>query len=192
MTDQGTMPKRETPKYDLNGDLAWYVQRIEASRKAQSDDGGPSVEFRVKCLPESSPGRWYPRRETMETITSWEAVSVLHSASMRWDIVQFYAKNRNAFGMQETRDVWKLRSEDDEKLARHHANALKQLDALINKEVQRQQAVEAARLEQQKKVEKKNAKATKTVATPTAASKKGTRASKGGRRYEDIRSLSDL
>jgi hypothetical protein len=187
MTEQGTMPKRETPKYDLNGDLAWYVQRIDDSRKVESDDGGPSVEFRVKCLPESrpeiSPARWYPRRETTETITSWEAVSVLHSAGMRWDIVQFYAKNRNAFGMQETRDAWKLRSEDDEKLARQHASALKQLDTLIKKEAQVQLALEAARLVEEAKVEKQNAKATKTVAKLTAVAKNGPRGSKAGRRY---------
>jgi hypothetical protein len=102
---------------------------------------------------------------------------------MRWDIVQFYSKNRNAFGMQETRDVWKLRSEDDEKLARQHANALKQLDTIIKKEAQVQQALEAARLAQAAKVEKQNAKATKTVAKLTTAAKKGARGSKAGRRY---------
>lgn len=176
------MPRRETPKYDLNGDLAWYVLRVEDSRKVLSDDGGSSVEFRVRCYPESEPGRYPPRTEDKE-VTSWEAISVLHSASAHWDIVQFYSKHRDAFGKQEARDVWKLRSEDDEKLARQHANALKQLDTLIKKEAQAQQNLEAARLAQEAKVEKQNAKATKTVAKPTAATKKGTKGSKAGRRY---------
>jgi hypothetical protein len=179
LTDQGTMPRRETPKYDLNGDLAWYVLRVEDSRKVLSDDGGSSVEFRVRCYPESDPGRYPPRTQDKE-VTSWEAVSVLHSASAHWDIVQFYSKHRDAFGKQETRDVWKLRSEDDEKVARQHANALKQLNTLINKEVERR---EAARLANEAKIEKQNAKVTKTVAKPTTAAKKGTKGSKAGRRY---------
>jgi hypothetical protein len=183
VTDQGTMPKRKTPKYDLNGDLAWYVLGVEESRKVLEDDGGSSVEFRVKCYPESNPRRRYLRTENKDTITSWEAVSVLHSASVHWDIVHFYSKHRTAFGKQETRDVWKLRSEDDEKVARQHASALKQLDKLIKKEAQAQQDLEAARLAQEANVEKKNAKATKTVAKLTAASRKGTMASKGGKRY---------
>jgi hypothetical protein len=176
------MPRRETPKYDLNGDLAWYILRVEDSRKVLSDDGGSSVEFKVRCYPESVLRRFPPRKEDME-VTSWEAVSVLHSASAHWDIVQFYSKHRNAFGKQETRDVWKLRSEDDEKVARQHANALKQLDTLIKKEARVQQALEAARLAKETKVEKQNAKATKTVAKFTTAAKKGARGSKAVRRY---------
>jgi hypothetical protein len=170
------MPKRETPKYDLNGDLAWHVSRIEESRKVQSDDGGPSVEFRVSCILESdplAPYRQYPTRTKIETITSWEAVSVLHSARARWDIVQFYADNRTAFGKQETREIWKLCSEDDEKVARQHAGALKQLDILIKREV--------ARLEHDAKVEKQKAKAAKTLSKPTTT-KKGASGPKTSRR----------
>jgi hypothetical protein len=88
-------------------------------------------------------------------------------------------KNSNAFGKQETRDVWKLRGEDDEeKPTRRDASALKQLDALLKKEAQVQQALEAA----QKKVEKQNAKAAKTVAKLTAPAKKGASGLKAGRR----------
>jgi len=67
----GTIPKRKLPKYDFNGDLAWYIDTISASRP--SDDDLYGVEFKA-TLSRSGEESAYPRVSEGQ---SWESVGVL-------------------------------------------------------------------------------------------------------------------
>jgi hypothetical protein len=108
ITFEGTIPEREIPKYDLDGELAWYINDIAASREADADCGIPSVEFKVSC----EPFLRQQYRYASHKITSWEDVTVLNSVDAQGCILDFYEKNPNAYGKQAVLDIWKLRGGD--------------------------------------------------------------------------------
>jgi len=144
----GTRPERKTPKYDLNGDLAWNILEVTASRESISDDGASGVEFKVTCVPNTK--RYYHGHSEDEKKTSWEDVTVLHSVTARSSIYTFYSQNANASGKQETLATWKSRGSDgdddcrDDKAMTHWED---QLVALVRRqaEKERREAEEAAK-----------------------------------------------
>ena len=100
MTADGTIPPRDSPKYDLNGDLAWVITAIEQSREAVLE-GIQSVEFLVKGGPSYSGNTW--ERFCVQEGKGekfWEDVTVLNSPNCRHRINDFYEKNLKAYGAQ--------------------------------------------------------------------------------------------
>jgi hypothetical protein len=97
MAEDGTIPTREAPKYDLNGDLTWIIRSIEKSRAA-AVEGIRSVEFLVKGGPCSASSRWHIQEGKEQQ--SWEDVTTL-SLGSRWRVIDFYDKNPKAEGIQE-------------------------------------------------------------------------------------------
>jgi hypothetical protein len=95
MTADGTIPGRESPKYDLNGDLAWNVFAVEQSKEAVLD-GIQSVEFLVKGGPPYYKYHVHPDKEEK----FWEDVTLLNSSNCRHRINDFYEKNPKAYGAQ--------------------------------------------------------------------------------------------
>jgi hypothetical protein len=100
MTADGTIPLRDSPKYDLNGDLVWAITAIEQSREAVLD-GIQSVEFLAKGGPSYSGNtlqRFRVQKGKEEEF--WEDVTVLNSPNCRHHINDFYEKNPKAYGAQ--------------------------------------------------------------------------------------------
>jgi hypothetical protein len=100
LTADGTIPAREIPKYDLNGDLAWSITAVENSREAVSD-GIQSVEFLVTAGPPHGDDKW--RRfhvQEGKKKTFWEDVTVLNSLRCRHQINDFYENDPKAYGAQ--------------------------------------------------------------------------------------------
>jgi hypothetical protein len=156
LDSDGTIPRRVSAKYDLNGDLAWYIESITASRESKSDDGVYGVEFLVKTE-RTYGGRdryWYNHSVPKEQ--SWEDVSVLNSTSARSEIASFYQKNSKAYGMQTVLDIWKLGVENDEE--KHKKEMItKHLETIVHKEAIRKQH-EAEMAAQAKQAAKAKAK----------------------------------
>ena len=123
--DDGTLPSRGLPKYDLNGDLAWMVRKIDAVREVKSGDDVLSVEFKISCGPTS----WKSR----EDACSWEDVSILNSCDAREEIVDYYTKDSTAPGKQIVLDTWRLRAVDEEYSSRHKKSPEQNLEKLIHK-----------------------------------------------------------
>lgn len=96
LTDDGTIPKRVISKYDADGDLAWQVDEILASRRSEPDGFPPSVEFRAKIASLTGIHAW--QRSDLPAEISWEDVSVLNALWCRHAIVTFYQKNPQAYG----------------------------------------------------------------------------------------------
>jgi len=92
------MPVRESPKYDLNGDLAWVIENVEDSREAVLDDI-QSVEFLVEAGPANNGSMWSRIQKGKES-KFWEDVTVLNSLRCRHQIIAFYEKNPKAYGAQ--------------------------------------------------------------------------------------------
>ena len=100
MTADGTIPHRDSPKYDLNGDLAWVITAIEQSREAVLG-GIQSVEFLVKGGPSCSGNAWERFRvQKGKEEEFWEDVTVLNSLNCRHRINDFYEKKPKAYGAQ--------------------------------------------------------------------------------------------
>jgi hypothetical protein len=100
MTADGTIPLRDSPKYDLNGDLAWAITAIKQSREAVLD-GIQSVEFLVKGGPPYSGNTWERFRvQKGKEEEFWEDVTVLNSPNCRHCINDFYEKNPKAYRAQ--------------------------------------------------------------------------------------------
>jgi len=55
LDDDGILPDREVPKYDLDGNLTWHVKLVKDVRSASSEDSTSGIEFEV-CQP-PFPGR---------------------------------------------------------------------------------------------------------------------------------------
>jgi hypothetical protein len=123
----GTVTEETFPKYDLNGDLAWMVDSISASR--ETDEGISGLEFLVRCY-ESRNDRYHrynwegirvtAKEESLEE--SWEDISVLNSFWSRREILLFYTKNPSAYGKKIVLDIWKLGVDDndDDKKRKDH------------------------------------------------------------------------
>lgn len=100
MTADGTIPLRDSPKYDLNGDLAWTITAIEQSRQAVLG-GIQSVEFLAKGGPPCSGNTWERFRvQKGKEEEFWEDVTVLNSPNCRHHINDFYLNNPKAYGAQ--------------------------------------------------------------------------------------------
>ena len=110
VADDGTLPSRRVPKYDLNGDLAWWVYKIDDVREVGSSDDIVSVEFKISCGPERY-RIW--DNPPLEGNYSWEDVSVLNSSQAREQIVDYYTKNLTAAGKQAVLDSWELRVDNE-------------------------------------------------------------------------------
>lgn len=114
----GTITEETFPKYDLNGDLAWMVDGISASR--ETDEGISGLEFLVRCH-ESRYGRYdrYDHSGPLLSLAaakeeSWEDISVLNSFWSRSEILLFYTKNPSAYGKKIVLDIWKLGVDDND------------------------------------------------------------------------------
>jgi hypothetical protein len=143
----GTLPDRDSPKYDLNGDLAWTISTIENCREVIVD-GVPSVEFFIKGGP--SIGVRYRRIQEGKEQEFWEDISTLNSMHCRHSITEFYHKNPKEIGMRVVLDVWKLRNLEDDREDKNKVQTEKRLEAMINQQVlveqwEAEQAAQAAR-----------------------------------------------
>ena len=128
LNPDGTLPQSEIPKYDLNGDFAWYIVDILASREVTADEGIPSVEFKIAY---QKSHLYYYHNSNFE---SWEDVSVLASYAARQAIIDFYRKEPNAYGKKVVHDTWKLGGGLDAKEARVNRDYEKCLGYLIGRE----------------------------------------------------------
>jgi hypothetical protein len=99
LSADGTIPERESPKYDLSGDLAWSISSIEKSREVVVD-GSPSVEFLVKAGPSCSAVSRRHQIQEGKVKKFWEDVATMNSLDCRWSINEFYEKNPKAYGAQ--------------------------------------------------------------------------------------------
>ncbi|KAL2068286.1 hypothetical protein VTL71DRAFT_16384 [Oculimacula yallundae] len=101
----GVLPIRENPKYDLNGILAWDIEKILKCREVPTDKGGSGVELQIKLWTGSS------------SVTSWEDCLVLQPNE--WDeVVDFFRAYPYSPGLQAIHDILKAEKssgfEDDE------------------------------------------------------------------------------
>lgn len=108
LSAEGILPARETPKYDFNGYLTWFIESIENCRQVPSDDGTIGVEFHVKCQKHNK-GWQHSVSETTTSILSWEDVSVLNSNLAYYLIATFYEKHVDMPGKQEVLDYCRWR-----------------------------------------------------------------------------------
>ncbi|KAE9374546.1 hypothetical protein N431DRAFT_543840 [Stipitochalara longipes BDJ] len=142
MAADGTIPGRESPKYDHNGDLTWNVTSVEQPKEAVLD-GIQSVEFLVKTGPLYNKYRVQTgRREKF-----WEDVTVLNSSNCRHRINDFYEQNPKAYGAQIVLDIWKLREVESGSEEKTKLQTEKRLEATILRQAKagQKEADEAAR-----------------------------------------------
>ncbi|KAN0103103.1 hypothetical protein V8E51_011416 [Hyaloscypha variabilis] len=164
MTADGTIPGRESPKYDLSGDLAWNVFAVEQSKEAVLD-GIQSVEFLVKGGPPYYKYHVHPDKEEK----FWEDVTILNSSNCRHRINDFYEKNPKAYGAQIVLGIWKLRKDDFDSDNKIKAQTEKRLQGTIDRQAkaEQKQAAEAA------KAAKADKKALKALKMKNAKPSKG-------------------
>jgi hypothetical protein len=158
----GTLPERESPKYDLNGDLAWCISTIEKSREV-SLNGSQSVEFLIKGGPSSHEFHW--RIQEGKEQKFWEDVTTLNSMSCRHEINDFYQKNPKAFGKEVVLDVWKLRELGAGREDKIKRQTEKRLEAMIRHQavVEQREAEQAARAARQAAKDLEAAKTSKKL-----------------------------
>jgi hypothetical protein len=140
----GTLPDRDSPKYDLNGDLAWIISTIEKCREVSVDEV-PSVEFFIKSGPSISARYW--RVQEGKEKEFWEDISTLNSMNCRHKIVDFYENNPRACGMQVVLDVWKLRTFEAGPEGKIKRQTEKRLEVMIRHQalIEKAEAEQAAR-----------------------------------------------
>jgi hypothetical protein len=187
LSADGTIPARESPKYDLNGDLTWSITAVEKSRDAVLD-GIQSVEFFVAGGPsynDNTYRRWHTQEGKQQKF--WEDVTTLSSLRCRHRINEFYEKNPKAFGAQSKAhpndtfkfiiltvglvvlDLWKLRdfeSGPDERVKRQTEKRLETTisrQAASEKKEAEQAAREAREAAKTAKADKKKVKNAKPV-----------------------------
>jgi hypothetical protein len=144
LTADGTLPERKSPKYDLNGDLAWCIVIIEKSREV-SLGGSQSVEFLIKGGPSYQDNRWRIQEDKVQKF--WEDVTTMNSLNCRYEITDFYQKNPKAFGKQVVLDVWKLRNLGAGSEDKMKGQTEKRLEAMIRHQAlaEQREAEQAAR-----------------------------------------------
>ncbi|KAH7321672.1 hypothetical protein BKA65DRAFT_512727 [Rhexocercosporidium sp. MPI-PUGE-AT-0058] len=96
----GIRPRRDTPKYDLDGFLAWHIESVLESRMSSGEDGSTGVEFQLKCLVRDN-----PTSQQNRTVICWEDASVV-GPIYRDRIVQFYKSNPNEPGLLAVYNEW--------------------------------------------------------------------------------------
>ncbi|KAE8451915.1 hypothetical protein EG329_002756 [Mollisiaceae sp. DMI_Dod_QoI] len=156
----GTFPERETPKYDLDGTLAWTIVHINASREIVTDFGDIGVEF---CVDYNTIGN---HRCSSGEEESWEDMAVLDPIHTVDRIVQFYEHNRDAFGKELVLQAWKQRAPLDAREQHRMNMGAKHLGLIIRQEAAKQAHEEAAATRAAKKA------AGKKTAGKKAAGKK--------------------
>jgi hypothetical protein len=165
LSADGTIPARESPKYDLNGDLTWSITTVEKSRDVVLE-GIQSVEFFVEGGPsynDNTYRRWHAQEGKQQKF--WEDVTTLSSLRCRHRINEFYEKNPTAFGAQSKAhcshtfkymmltlglvvlDLWKLRDFESGPDERVKKQTEKCLEAMIKRQTATEQkmAEQAAR-----------------------------------------------
>jgi len=186
----GVIPKRATPRYDLNGDLTWYVTRVMDCRVSlmhvmimlamlisdlQASIESDSIEFLLKMAPSYV-------SKLSEFEQAWEDVSVLNLLEIRWCILEFYHSNPSAYGKEEILDIWKMREDRSERPTQGMILRLEDIKIKAAKleaqlELLRVQAEEAAK----KKADAKAAKSKANIAKNKAA-KAAKSGGKGGKK----------
>ncbi|KAH8821617.1 hypothetical protein F5884DRAFT_850836 [Xylogone sp. PMI_703] len=131
----GTLPKKVLSKYDMEGTLAWRVERILASRECTSIEGAESVEFQIDCQPiymKDIRFCWnWKNNLPMERF--WEEVSIMNVPHNHPAIMQFYRDNRDAYGKEAVVEIWKTGAGAETSMQRQVlAMFVKELEAMIN------------------------------------------------------------
>ncbi|KAH6715395.1 hypothetical protein BKA61DRAFT_352735 [Leptodontidium sp. MPI-SDFR-AT-0119] len=126
----GIQPPRDDPKYDLNGFLAWCIEKILDSRETGCDDGSAGVEFKVKCQVHSCS---YPVANFEgRTETSWEDASVFGPV-FRDRVVAFYRSNPEKPGLDAVYNEWLRQIDGEDENPAVRLNQLKALDTVMRK-----------------------------------------------------------
>ncbi|KAG4438127.1 hypothetical protein IFR05_006407 [Cadophora sp. M221] len=121
----GVRPPRNSPKYDLDGCLAWDVLAVLDSRETGGDDGSAGIEFEVECWVKTGYFRLYSSEGRKEIC--WEDASVLGPRA-RHHVVNFYRSNPEKSGLEAVYKEWlqQIDGEDENPNERlHHLKALK-------------------------------------------------------------------
>ncbi|KAI6714251.1 hypothetical protein JHW43_003198 [Diplocarpon mali] len=158
LSDIGTVLAGDAhPKYDINGEFAHFLETITECRIDTSEDGTPTVMFRVRHR--STPDY---HNITSPLKSSWEDVKVLASHADRTLICHFYASYPAKPGKEIVLAVWKeyvIIDDDQEVSAKWARSAKAGHEKKLGLIIKRQDAIENAAAAQRKKSARKAAAA---------------------------------
>ncbi|KAK6584479.1 hypothetical protein PZA11_002703 [Diplocarpon coronariae] len=144
-------------QYDINGEFAHFLETITECRIDTSEDGTPTVMFRVRHR--STPDY---HNITSPLKSSWEDVKVLASHADRTLICHFYASYPAKPGKEIVLAVWKeyvIIDDDQEVSAKWARSAKAGHEKKLGLIIKRQDAIEKAAAAQRKKSARKAAAA---------------------------------